>query len=491
MIITDEKKKEIKTAADIVEVIGEYVSLKKNGKDHLGLCPFHFEKTPSFTVSYEKQMFYCFGCGVGGDVFEFLEKKEGIPFPEAVIRIAEKTGHRISDIEYRKNENQTSHIAHRTSTKKEEYVPSVPSVTQAPGEIWQEKATKLVEWSHETLLKNDKRLAWLEERGIGIDLVKEFKLGWNIGENGKGICRPRESWGLAPEYKEDKKTKKVLWMPIGYVIPFMMENKVLRIRFRPDSGKSKYILLSGSSSREMVLGAHASRAYVIIETELDAIMVWGKVRKNKIGVVGLGTAQKHLEIETYELLKKTPVILNALDYDKAGNDAVYGWWKKRFSPDNHKHWPVREGKDPGDAYKAGIDIANWIRLGLPEAWNWEVKGERIQGFGVQVKSRNQKPETGFAAETFGRSDLLNDDLKEAEVSFLEEFVALVKNSPQVTIHVSPGRLKIDELPAWSRAFPERSKRLSELVFLNMEVRSFLMGLGEAEVNTRNIEGLVK
>lgn len=487
MIITDEKKKEIKTAADIVEVIGEYVSLKKNGKDHLGLCPFHFEKTPSFTVSYEKQMFYCFGCGVGGDVFEFLEKKEGIPFPEAVIRIAEKTGHRISDIEYRKNENQTSHIAHRTSTKKEEYVPSVPSVTQAPGEIWQEKATKLVEWSHETLLKNDKRLAWLEERGIGIDLVKEFKLGWNIGENGKGICRPRESWGLAPEYKEDKKTKKVLWMPIGYVIPFMMENKVLRIRFRPDSGKPKYILLSGSRSREMVLGAHASRAYVIIETELDAIMVWGKVRKNKIGVVSLGTAQKHLEIETYELLKKTPVILNALDYDKAGNDAVYGWWKKRFSPDNHKHWPVREGKDPGEAYKAGIDIANWIRLGLPEAWAWKASG---RGSGI---SGQEKAFTDPYLETVGRSTSLIDN-KGGAVEYsgpLEEFVSLIKNAPAVTVRVSAGRLFIDEPDMWERKNPEGARRLSHLVFMDKEIRSFLMGLGNAEVNTRNIEGLVK
>lgn len=90
--IPEEKIYEIKNTADIVDVVSESVLLKKSGRNHLGLCPFHSEKTPSFTVSYDKQIFYCFGCGAGGNVFAYLMKKEGLTFPEAVKHLAEKYG---------------------------------------------------------------------------------------------------------------------------------------------------------------------------------------------------------------------------------------------------------------------------------------------------------------------------------------------------------------------------------------------------------------
>jgi len=80
----------VKQQADIVRVVGEYVRLKKTGKDFSGLCPFHQEKTPSFTVSPIKQIFYCFGCGKGGDVYNFVMDMEKCEFPEAVKLVAEK-----------------------------------------------------------------------------------------------------------------------------------------------------------------------------------------------------------------------------------------------------------------------------------------------------------------------------------------------------------------------------------------------------------------
>ena len=82
----------VKQQADIVRVVGEYVRLKKTGKDFSGLCPFHQEKSPSFTVSPIKQIFYCFGCGKGGDVFNFVMEMEKSAFPEAVRTVAEKCG---------------------------------------------------------------------------------------------------------------------------------------------------------------------------------------------------------------------------------------------------------------------------------------------------------------------------------------------------------------------------------------------------------------
>lgn len=91
-IYSEDIVKEIQRKSDIVEIISDYVSLKKRGDEYVGLCPFHSEKTPSFSVNPSKQLFYCFGCGVGGNVYTFLMKKENLSFPEAVRRLADRYG---------------------------------------------------------------------------------------------------------------------------------------------------------------------------------------------------------------------------------------------------------------------------------------------------------------------------------------------------------------------------------------------------------------
>ncbi len=90
--IPEDKITEIKNSADIVDVVSEAVLLKKTGKNYVGLCPFHSEKTPSFTVSPEKQIFYCFGCTEGGNVISFLMKHGGISFPDAARSLARRYG---------------------------------------------------------------------------------------------------------------------------------------------------------------------------------------------------------------------------------------------------------------------------------------------------------------------------------------------------------------------------------------------------------------
>ena len=77
----EEVVEQIRTSSDIVEVIGEYVQLRKQGRNYFGLCPFHGENSPSFSVSSDKQIFHCFGCGEGGNVFSFLMKMEGLALP--------------------------------------------------------------------------------------------------------------------------------------------------------------------------------------------------------------------------------------------------------------------------------------------------------------------------------------------------------------------------------------------------------------------------
>ncbi|MCS7253249.1 MAG: DNA primase [Armatimonadota bacterium] len=87
--------REVRERNDIVEVVSSYVSLKRAGKNYVALCPFHQEKTPSFTVSPDKQLWHCFGCGLGGDVFSFVQRVENIPFGEALRKLAERVGIKI------------------------------------------------------------------------------------------------------------------------------------------------------------------------------------------------------------------------------------------------------------------------------------------------------------------------------------------------------------------------------------------------------------
>ena len=90
---------DLKQQADIVTVIQDYVSLRKTGATYKGLCPFHGEKTPSFHVNRDKGFFHCFGCGVGGDVFKFLELHEKIGFPDAVKQLAQRFGMPLPELE--------------------------------------------------------------------------------------------------------------------------------------------------------------------------------------------------------------------------------------------------------------------------------------------------------------------------------------------------------------------------------------------------------
>ena len=96
MQFTPELIEEIRSRNDIVDVVGQYVHLVKKGSSYMGLCPFHSEKSPSFSVSQNKQMYHCFGCGAGGDVFGFLQRYNSLTFPEALRELADRSGVAIS-----------------------------------------------------------------------------------------------------------------------------------------------------------------------------------------------------------------------------------------------------------------------------------------------------------------------------------------------------------------------------------------------------------
>jgi DNA primase len=150
----------VKQQADIVRVVGEYVRLKKTGKDFSGLCPFHQEKTPSFTVSPIKQIFYCFGCGKGGDVYNFVMGMEKCEFPEAVKVVAEKCGIAIPRQKERSPEER------RENQQRSVLV-----------EMHREAQTFFVKQLEGTLEGKAAR-AYLEDRGIEKDAIARFGIGY-------------------------------------------------------------------------------------------------------------------------------------------------------------------------------------------------------------------------------------------------------------------------------------------------------------------------
>lgn len=96
-MIPEEKVREVMERLSIVEVVSDYVQLRRAGANYTGLCPFHAEKTPSFNVNPAREIFHCFGCGTGGNAFSFIMKIEGLSFPESVKLLARKAGVEIEE----------------------------------------------------------------------------------------------------------------------------------------------------------------------------------------------------------------------------------------------------------------------------------------------------------------------------------------------------------------------------------------------------------
>ena len=158
MIIPEEKIKEVRNAADIYEIISESVVLKKTGKNYQGLCPFHAEKTPSFSVNPSKQIFYCFGCGTGGDAIDFLMKKEGMNFPEAVRDLARRTGINIP-------EEQVSPEQKKRLDEREKLL----------------KVNRLAKDFYQGKLKGaggEAARKYLEKRGLAAETIDTFQIGY-------------------------------------------------------------------------------------------------------------------------------------------------------------------------------------------------------------------------------------------------------------------------------------------------------------------------
>ena len=158
MRYSDEIIDEVRQTNDIVDIISQYVHLKRSGRNFFGLCPFHNEKSPSFSVSPDKQIFHCFGCGVGGNVFTFLKKIEGISFVEAVQTLAERSNIQL---------------------------PTLQNSADSYKEILKAKVYKVNEFTakfyHENLYKPEAKIAqeYIKKRKLTNNTLKSFQIGFS------------------------------------------------------------------------------------------------------------------------------------------------------------------------------------------------------------------------------------------------------------------------------------------------------------------------
>ena len=179
MYYPDEIIEEVRTRNDIVDLISGYVKLQRRGSSYFGLCPFHNEKSPSFSVSPGKQMYYCFGCGAGGNVFTFLMEYENYSFPEAVKALADRAGIALPEMEYSqearraRDEKNAVLEVNREAAKYYYYLLRTPE--GAPG------------------------MEYLKKRGLTAETMQRFGLGY-AGRYSDGLYRYLKKKGFRTSF---------------------------------------------------------------------------------------------------------------------------------------------------------------------------------------------------------------------------------------------------------------------------------------------------
>lgn len=170
--VPDDTLQRIRERVSIVEVVSQYVSLKKAGRSHLGLCPFHSEKTPSFTVNDERGLFHCFGCGTGGTVFTFLMRLEKLEFPEAVEQLAKRAG---------------VELPQREPTQ----------VTTRREKLWELNA-RTAKFFQEQLgsQAGSEARSYLERRGLRPEIIKQYGLGFSPASGSALTAKVSQQSGL-------------------------------------------------------------------------------------------------------------------------------------------------------------------------------------------------------------------------------------------------------------------------------------------------------
>ena len=305
---SDEVINDVRQSNDIVDVISQYVHLKRSGRNFFGLCPFHNEKSPSFSVSPDKQIFHCFGCGVGGNVFSFITQIEGINFVEAVQMLAERANIQLPTLQ----DNGDS--------QREELKAKVYKVNEFTAEFY-----------HQNLYKPQAKIAqeYVKKRQLSNETLKSFKIGFSgkfdelyqeLKKKGFGEKEILES-GLVNKNERGQyidRYRNRLMFPIcdarGKVIAF--GGRVL------DDSKPKYINSPENvvySKGRNLFGLNVAKKgdlkrILIVEGYMDVISLHQRGITNVVAPLGTALTEQ----QGWLLRKNSEQIILSFDSDEAG-----------------------------------------------------------------------------------------------------------------------------------------------------------------------------
>lgn len=333
----------IRQSVSIVEVISRYVTLKKRGRNFVGLCPFHQEKTPSFSVNPEKQIFHCFGCGTGGNVFRFLMQHEKLGFVDAVKRLAEETG-----IEIPRSEAMQKQLSENERLL---------------------KANSLCEKFYQKCLENAPPaiMEYVNRRGITSECLAEFRIGY-----------ARDGWDHLLKYLQNMKQNPATYKSLGLLLTSEKTGKLYdrfrdRLMFPIHDPAGKVVGFGGRAMKDdprspkyinspespvyqksrILYGLYFARtairegdAVIMVEGYMDVIQLHQAGIRHAVATSGTALTEAHANL----IRRYSTNIVLCYDADKAGIQAALRGGQVLFQ----QHLEVRVlilpvGEDP-DSY---------------------------------------------------------------------------------------------------------------------------------------------
>ncbi|MDQ5985379.1 MAG: DNA primase [Syntrophus sp. SKADARSKE-3] len=345
--IPDDTVEEIRSKTDIVSLISGHINLKKAGRNYLGLCPFHKEKTPSFTVSPDKQIYYCFGCGEGGNAVSFVMKSSGMTFPEALRHLAARAGVVIPERAISPSERETTSVREQLIALNRQTVQYfTKNLFSATGKNAQE---------------------YLHRRGLSDEAVKTFRLGYAF-----------DGWRHLRDFLQRGKASLVLAEQAGLLIAKEDGSSYDRFRgrliFPIDDANGRTIAFGGrliGDGEPKYLNSPESPVYikgrnlyglnvtkeeirkkgfaVVVEGYFDLISLWNTGVKNVVATLGTALTPDHVTL----LRRYTSSAAVVFDPDEAGKKALARSLALFLSGGVHmKAVVLPDGYDPDDFARA-------------------------------------------------------------------------------------------------------------------------------------------
>ncbi len=305
-MISQDSIEALKARLDIVDVVGSYIELKKAGGNFKAPCPFHDEKSPSFVVSPQKQIYHCFGCGAGGDAVKFVMEYEKLNYPEALEKLADSYNFTLSYTDNKHNKPRSQVM------------------------------DKLNEWYQTLLTKNQTAFSYLQERGIYESSIEKFGIGYAPDSNATlNFIRSQQfsikeavDMGVVGYNEERNQTYARFIERITFPI-FSANGSIVGFGGRTITGhQAKYVNSPETAffNKSRLLYAyhlakqslHKKQEIIITEGYLDVIMLHQAGFDNAVATLGTALTHEHLPL----LRKGSPRIVMAYDGDKAGRAAA-------------------------------------------------------------------------------------------------------------------------------------------------------------------------